>query len=54
MTAREFKNYLVTITIISWLLSASVADKAKMENKTGKSYIKITTIARIGKTKGRR
>ena len=42
MTAREFKYYPVMMTLASWLSSASAANKARMENKTRKSYSKST------------
>ena len=42
MTAREFKNCPVTMTLTDWLASASAAHKANMENKTRRRYIKST------------
>ena len=42
MTAREFNNYPVTMTLISWLSSASATNKSKMENKTRKRCSKST------------
>ena len=41
-TAREFKNFPVTMTLTDWLASAAAAHKAKTENKTRKSYSKRT------------
>ena len=42
MTARAFKNYTVTMTLTSWLSSASATNKARMENKARKRYSKST------------
>ena len=42
VTAREFKNCPVTMTLTDWIASASAAHKAKMDNKTRKRYSKRT------------